>query len=171
MHTWERVRALILCSVAWVNQETKTSVWVSPLAVPPSILCPRQCTGKQHHPTANDPGCPSPTAILSSLPVCLNVSLSCVHSKPGPISWLFCFFCLTRESELQTTFTHPSPSAAWCLGACQGHAQTWKGPPYLCIPCSKWDTLVHLRLDMLIHSGMQNTLAYPAFLQPPFFYV
>lgn len=44
----------------------------------------------------------------------------------------------------------------------------------MCIPSStwnQWDMLVHLGLEMLRHSSMQNTPTYSVFLQFPFFYI
>lgn len=101
-------------------------------------------------------GCPSPIAILPSLPVWLNASLSCVHSKSGPVSCLLrCFWQHTN----QNCFPPPFTIFLCCL-------ELWRfGLPYPSVPSSNWIKLMGHQAAFEVRCA--DTQKYPKYTGIP----
>lgn len=168
-HLRDRVRALALSAVAWVNQEAKTRVYhalqrprLGEKAEPRNLVflavfwqaaAPKLPTVVPHP----LPSCPHyQSAILPSLPVWLSVSLSCVHSKSGPVSCLLCCFC--RHTN-QNCFPPPFTIFLCCL-------ELWRfGLPHPSVPSSNWIKLMGHQAAFEVRCA--DTQKYPKYTGIP----
>lgn len=100
-------------------------------------------------------GCLSSSAILPSLPVWLNDSLSHFHGKSGPDSYLFCSFCWPTQNRFPPPFT---------IFLCCLEFQRF-GLPYPSIPSSKW--IKSLGHEAALEVRYVNTQKYPKYTGIP----
>lgn len=120
-----------------------------------------------------------PMAVPHLLPCCCHYQIVLVFPSLMFPSSLVLFLACFSSSVLHANQTCNRPSVAH-LPLLHSAQEPSKGMHnhervYLkCIPSStwnQWSTLVHLGLEMLIHSSMQNTPTYSVCLQFPFFYI